>query len=501
MENGTKKFDVMVAGAGMGGITAATILAKKGYSVLLLEASHVAGGCSSSYYRKGFIFESGATTLIGFDENQPLRELEKLVDVNIPKQLITPPMVVHLNGKKIVRWQDKKQWIQEVVHHFGEEVEQTEFWNLIFRISDVVWKAALNNKTFPPNRMVEWLDLLRNDFRDIWILPHAFSSVKQTAIGIGISNPDFFSFMDEQLMITAQATTDETPFLFGAPALSYTNSKNYYVPGGLIEMVNTLINRFTEFGGNFRKKEAVQVIEKNDDEYRITTGKNNTYIAETVVSNLPVWNMADITQGRIAEYFSEESKKFNKAWGAFTMGIVTEDVYFNEMPLHHQIHFTTKEKIQGLDSDSIFVSFSKKDDSLRAKKGYRVINVSTHTFPEPWFDPALDYNKTKKAVQQKIVEILEDKLPGFSQAEIKLLFSSTPVSWSQWVYRKKGRVGGIPQQMCRSLVDWTPSRTPFDGLFLCGDTVFPGQGIPGVTLSGINVSYRVDKYLKNLRQN
>ncbi len=485
----------------MGGITAATILAKKGYSVLLLEASHVAGGCSSSYYRKGFIFESGATTLIGFDENQPLRELEKLVDVKIPKEPLSPPMVVHQNGKKIVRWQDKKQWIQEVVKHYGEEVEQTKFWNLIFRVSDIVWKAALMNKTFPPNRLAEWLDLLRNDFRDVWILPYAFRSVKQTAAGIGISNPEFFRFLDEQLMITAQASSEETPFLFAAPALSYTNSTNYYVPGGLIEMVNTLINQFKEFGGEFRNREAVQSIEKKNGQYRVAAGKNNVYIAETVVSNLPVWNMTDITQGRMADYFSEEAQKYSEAWGAFTMGIVTEDKYPEEMPLHHQIHFNSQKKIQGIDSDSVFVSFSKKGDLSRAKEGYRVLNVSTHSHPEFWFDPALDYDKTKEAVQQKITEILEDKLPGFSQAGIKLLFSSTPVTWSKWIYRKKGRVGGIPQQMSRSLLDWTPSQTPFEGLFLCGDTVFPGQGIPGVTLSGINVSYKVDKYLKNLRQN
>jgi phytoene dehydrogenase-like protein len=98
----------------------------------------------------------------------------------------------------------------------------------------------------------------------------------------------------------------------------------------------------------------------------------------------------------------------------------------------------------------------------------------------------------------KISKIIEESLPGFHQAQIKLLFSSTPVSWSNWVYRKKGRVGGIPQSMSRSLLDWTPNKTPFDGLFLCGDTVFPGQGIPGVTLSGINVYYRVQKHLKNL---
>ncbi len=78
-----------------------------------------------------------------------------------------------------------------------------------------------------------------------------------------------------------------------------------------------------------------------------------------------------------------------------------------------------------------------------------------------------------------------------------MVFSSSPVTWQNWVYRKKGRVGGIPQSMLRSLLDWTPAQTPFNGLFLCGDTVFPGQGIPGVTLSGINVYLRVKKTFNN----
>ena len=53
----------------MGGMSAGAMLANDGYKVLILEAAAVPGGCSSSYYRKGFTFESGATTLIGFDEN------------------------------------------------------------------------------------------------------------------------------------------------------------------------------------------------------------------------------------------------------------------------------------------------------------------------------------------------------------------------------------------------------------------------------------------------
>lgn len=103
------------------------------------------------------------------------------------------------------------------------------------------------------------------------------------------------------------------------------------------------------------------------------------------------------------------------------------------------------------------------------------------------------YDQNKEKAKTFIIETLKKKLPGFSQAEIKLADLATPVTWQNWVYRKKGRVGGIPQSMARSLLKWTPSETPFSGLYLVGDTTYPGQGIPGVTLGGINVYSRIVK--------
>jgi len=96
MKKADKKFDIIIIGAGMGGMTAASLLANDGFSVLVLEAAHVPGGCSSSYKRKGYIFESGATTLIGFDKYQPLRMLEDKLKIKLPKKPIDPSMTVHL---------------------------------------------------------------------------------------------------------------------------------------------------------------------------------------------------------------------------------------------------------------------------------------------------------------------------------------------------------------------------------------------------------------------
>ena len=490
-----KLYDAIIIGSGMGGLSAASLLARDGCKVLILEAAHAIGGCSSSFQRKGYVFESGATTLIGFDKGQPIRILEEELGIAIPKVHLSPSMQVKMNGKTITRWEGKGQWVDEAIRHFGQPAGQKKFWGRIYSVADIVWKVSGKNPFFPPLKPADWLRLLKNDPRDIWILPYALKSVKDVAFGCNITNPEFYSFLDEQLMITAQAKSGETPFLFGAPALSYTNSGNYYVPGGLIVMANTLRKYIEANGGTVINKTPVFNIDKKGEQFDVTTKRKNgniqTFRGKAVLSNLPIWNMAEITHGDMAAYFARESGKYQKAWGAFTMGIAFRDNLDPGLPLHHQIHLEKEALMEGLNSGSVFVSLSHPDDAARSPNGMRAMNISTHADPEWWFRLNGRYEAVKKKVEDQIVKVIDQSLPGFSISDIDIVFSSTPVTWSRWVYRKKGRVGGIPQHIERPLLDWTPNETPFKGLYLAGDTVFPGQGIPGVTLSGINVYHRM----------
>ena len=224
----------------------------------------------------------------------------------------------------------------------------------------------------------------------------------------------------------------------------------------------------------------------------VYTRKEKIYKAPIVVSNIPIWNMEEISDPAMKPYFRKQSKGFDKAWGALTMGIATSDSFPENLGLHHQIHLDG-EKVPYSDSESIFVSMSMRGDQTRAPEGFRTLNISCHASPESWFAMKDDYEQKKKEVHSYFISVLNKKLPGFSHAKIEMADLATPVTWEKWVYRKKGRVGGIPQSMARSLLNWTPNKTPFKGLYLVGDTTYPGQGIPGVTLSGINVYSRIKK--------
>ncbi|MEL6383956.1 MAG: FAD-dependent oxidoreductase, partial [Cyanobacteria bacterium J06626_18] len=58
---------VVVIGAGIGGLTAASLLARRGYSVMAFDQAYVPGGCASTFKRRGFTFDVGATQVAGLE--------------------------------------------------------------------------------------------------------------------------------------------------------------------------------------------------------------------------------------------------------------------------------------------------------------------------------------------------------------------------------------------------------------------------------------------------
>lgn len=53
---------VIIIGAGIGGLIAGNLLAKKGHKVTIFESHSMPGGYTAGFYRQGYYFESGTLT-------------------------------------------------------------------------------------------------------------------------------------------------------------------------------------------------------------------------------------------------------------------------------------------------------------------------------------------------------------------------------------------------------------------------------------------------------
>ncbi len=469
----------IIIGGGIAGLTTACLLTKSGLSCTVLEQNWLPGGCATSYPRKHYIFESGATTLVGLDDYMPLNHLLNELDIQLKPQKLKLPMKVYLkSGKVLFRYQDLDQWIEEAERVFGPK-GQRPFWELCYQISQSVWKTSLQQRNFPPTRFKDFVQAIKN-FRlpQMAIIPSAFRSMLDLLKKYGLDQcEEFVSFVDEQLMITAQNHMEEVNVLFGATALCYTNYSNYYMNGGLIELVKPLVTYLEQNGSEVRLREGVSQVIKKGYRYEVRT-KKHTYASPYLVSAIPLNNTLELFEQdkTIRKKYESKLLRSEALNSAFQVSFVaTKKKRFD--CLHHQIHL--EEPLPYTQSSSIFLSLSHPDDVQRCGKDEFVGSVSTHV-PHP--------EKTFIDKKEELVDIIFDTLEnrGFlTRKDIIFHHSSTPKAWKKWTGRSWGFVGGYPQYMDIKPWNMIDARLDRQGAYICGDSTYPGQGIPGACLSGI----------------
>ena len=84
----------MVLGAGIAGLTAAALLARQGYGVVLLEAHHQSGGCAGTFRRGPYTFDAGATQVAGFEPGGSHQRL--FAELGVPLPQATPLSLIHI---------------------------------------------------------------------------------------------------------------------------------------------------------------------------------------------------------------------------------------------------------------------------------------------------------------------------------------------------------------------------------------------------------------------
>ena len=98
--SGEQKSQAVVIGAGIGGLTAGALLAKRGYEVTIFDQAIVPGGCASTFKRQGFTFDVGATQVAGLEPGGIHHRIFEELEIELPEaSYCDPACAVFLPGE------------------------------------------------------------------------------------------------------------------------------------------------------------------------------------------------------------------------------------------------------------------------------------------------------------------------------------------------------------------------------------------------------------------
>ena len=132
-----------------------------------------------------------------------------------------------------------------------------------------------------------------------------------------------------------------------------------------------------------------------------------------------------------------------------------------------------------------------EDGDGRAPIGEITLIASLFTKTKDWFNlDKNEYIKKKKEYIQKISFALENQFDIACENWLHKELA-TPLGFERWTNRPNGIVGGLGQNPEIFGLFGLSSRTPFKGLWLCGDSIYPGEGTAGVSQSALMVSRQI----------
>lgn len=479
--------DVLVIGAGIGGLTIAALLCNAGHSVTILEAQSRPGGCAASFYHSGYRFEAGATVGCGFHHGGPLDILSKRLGLTWP---VEPAAVSWEYRDKVHRIPLTRD--RSALH--AAFPRSVSFLQEQERLADVIWRMSHNVLPWPTRGLGDLLTcakIFASSIPDSLLLPHFFRATVHTRLKAhGLHDDrDFVRFLDSELLITAQTTSCKANAIYGAVALDLPRKGTYHVKGGVGMISDTLCEAVKSRRGLISFRNRVRKIHHDGKRAtHIETENGQRFKARAVIANLTHESLDEVLEGpRIPALSRSRHLSPNEpGHGAFILHLGVKDRVFRETQcLHFHLLGDGHELTEG---GRIFLSLSHPEDRDAAPPETRSVTISTHTDPLTW-RRAIESGRThykflKTALTEKIIDLASLHFPGLREG-ILYQTAGTPLTYERYTGRRLGYVGGRPQT---SLFQSPGPETSIENLYIVGDSIFPGQSIAGVVTGAMRLA-------------
>lgn len=470
-----------IVGGGIGGCSAAALLAAEGKEVVLIEKEPYLGGCASTFTHKKHLYNTGATTLCGYREGGIVHTLFERAGAKPELLEIDPAMVVIHNGKTIRRYRDMESFLEEINRAYPHPKHRA-FWELVRSISERFYSQSgyrYSNRTVwkKISSLASYAPLLR----ELWPYLHE-SAHRFTERFYGGLDPEYLDFLSAQVLIVTQTSFSECNFLAAALALGYTFDINHYALGGMGKLCESLIANVPDI----RLSHEVRSIFPIRGGYRINTAKGGIEAHNLIMATSHFGSEKWFSDEEIRSYYHRYAR-LNNHQSAFVLYMTLASV---ERYAHHY-QLISQTTVPHTLSKALFVSFSDPSDIHLAPKGHYSITASIHTDERWWraLSPS-DYRRKKHELQSLLEKWICDTL-SLKRGDIVESFAATPKTFGRYLNRTQ--LGGIAMSRTNILPLLPSNDTPIERFYQVGDTSYAAQGWPGVAMGAMNLMRLLDE--------
>ena len=470
--------EVIVVGAGIGGLACAALLAKRGFKVTVLEQHYKPGGYCTSFKRKGFTFDAGVESISGLGPRGPVRWLLEELGYSPSALFVRTEEAYVIRGEWVRIPADYSSFIEMLCKRYPSEAEAIRKF---LSEAEAAYREMYKEVELVGSPLPEPLiaEALGPDYLMKYPSEHpSFYRILSSKMTLREALDSYFK--SEELKKILSTLTgylgtppEETSLASMLPIFGYYIDGGYYPKGGSQALADLLAEAIRRHGGQVLTSHRVEKVLVESGAVKGVVARGKLFKAPIVVLNVNAMNIPELVgEENLPPDYLKHLRGLKPSVTAFMVYLGVEMDLSQHPPL-----------IKSLDEGIGVVINSNLDPSL-APQGHSSISIIALLPPEAYheFKSAPDYKARKQAMADELIAKAERLIPGL-RSRIVVQDAATPLTFERYTLNPYGAIYALSQSTRAPKRPYF--KTPIRGLYLVGASTFPGAGIEAVVISGI----------------
>jgi carotene isomerase len=480
-------FDVIVVGSGIGGLTAAGLLARYGKRVVVCESHAVFGGAAHSFKRQGFEFDSGPSFYCGLTGAESLNPVKQVLDIlgeSLQTVTYDPLGHYHFPEGSFPVYSNLQRYENEIAKITPQgAAELQKFYQRMLPL----YAAMREIPTVTLRSDWQLIPVLLGNYglSLLKMLPHL--PILQGSVGdvmdSTIQDPWVRRLIDLECFLLSGLKANgtvapEVAFMLGERSRAGVE----YPIGGSGAIIDALVRGIERFGGVMRSRSHVnQVLINNNSVTGVKLQNGEVISAPVVISNATLWDTYTqlLQPSDLPDNYRKDALDtgYIDSFMHLHLGIRSDGL--ENLTGHHVVVHNSQQDIT-VPGNTCMISIPSVWDANLAPPGHHVVHAYTLEPYTGWHRDE-NYEQKKQEKADILYQALAKVIPDIRE-RVTLELIGTPLTHSHYLRRHKGTYGAaIPANQGM----FPSTHTPISGLYRVGDSTIPGIGVPAVAASGI----------------